>query len=94
MTEPKEYTMADIMRERTPEEQGQARQEEAAFRRGYFYGVDDAIEAMRDGVTLQALIDYYNGPLWKWRFKDDDSKEVHPPAIPRPKAKKSGHLDH
>jgi hypothetical protein len=79
----KASTLVDAWREPTKEEAQQYAREEAAFRRGYFSGVDDNIEAVRRGVTLQRLINYYNGKLWEWRFEGDYSKIVEPPAMPR-----------
>jgi len=76
--------LTDAYRELTPKELEIKQQIEAAFRRGYFQGVSDTIEATRAGVTLRRLIDHYNGILWNWRFPTDHyEKVVQPPEMPK-----------
>jgi len=58
---------------------------EEAFRRGYFYGVQDALEAFKAGVTPAQLTDYYKGALWSWRFAEKFDKLTEPPPMPKPK---------
>jgi hypothetical protein len=94
MEEKEQSTWADMFKGWTKEQVSEfERHEEAAFRRGYFYGVDDTIEAVRAGVALQRLVTYYNGRLWKWRF-GDCTKEVEPPEMPKVKVNADSHNDY
>lgn len=60
-----------------------SRQEEA-FRRGYFYAVQDMMEAFATGMIARQLSQYYNGPLWDWRFSNDFTEIIEPPELPEP----------
>ena len=62
------------MRSRCPEYFPQARRAEEAFRRGYHYAVSDVIDFLQDHEALgleellKSLIDYHDGPAWKWHY--------------------------
>ena len=83
MNEPriKIMTMADMLDYKWGHKETE---EEMAFRRGYFYGVQDVIDALRTGVHPRQLLAYYNNALWDWRFHQPHDKEIKPPAMPEP----------
>jgi hypothetical protein len=64
----------------TPEGKRLAVAEEGQFRKGYWFGWLECIEALENGATVQDLIDHYNGPVWNWRY-GDPSKIVEPPGF-------------
>jgi hypothetical protein len=57
---------------------------EKAFRRGYFYAINDVIDALKAGTTPRQLLQYYNGALWDWHFHKSCEECIMPPEMPEP----------
>lgn len=54
---------------------------EAAYRRGYQQGVNQVLDAIEAGFTINEISDWQNGALTEWRNRKTPGTQ--PPAMPR-----------
>jgi hypothetical protein len=57
---------------------------ETSFRKGYYQGLKNTIEALSKGVNLFQLEQYFDGPLSEWRYHTGLALQVPIPPMPLP----------
>lgn len=69
----------------SPEGKEEYRKLESAFRRGFYHGTDQVIEALKSGVTLRQLETWVNNDVFDWWYhKRDFDNCLESPKIPKP----------
>ena len=83
----KVYSYADLVAHNETEEgKAQARSEEAAFRRGFYDGVDTVLDAIAKGVTPRQLSVWFSSAVFDWRFSGGQADRFWTPerVLPEP----------